>query len=120
MFGLSATVLISILSSVGSGLLAAYNKSKDVTISAITATASVASAQASYMREVLGHPLSPPSIACYGAVGWYFKASFLDNVFAPALGYSWYTPPLTGGTQEITMIIFSGMFFSGIAAILKR
>jgi hypothetical protein len=43
-----------------------------------------------------------------------------DKVIGSALGYSWATDALTGGTKEMAMIVASGMFFSGIANILKR
>jgi hypothetical protein len=114
------SALLALLPSLLSAGVTAWNKSKDLTITAITSSVGVASAQASYMKEVLGHPLSAPSLMCYALAGWFFKAAFLDKVIGPALGYQWYTDPLTGGTKEIAMIVCSGMFFSGIAAILKR
>lgn len=118
MFGIGA--IISGLTSLGGGLLAAYNKSKDVSIAAIQSAGGIAAAQAQAMTAWIGHPLSPPSICCYGVAIWFFKATACDKVIGPALGYQWATDPLTGGTAEIAMIVVSGMFFSGIANIIKR
>ena len=112
-------LIFSGLTSLGSGLLTAYNKSKDVSIAAIQSAGGIAAAQANAMSHWIGHPLSPPSIMCYGVAVWFFKASACDKVIGPALGYSWRTDPLTGGTAEIAMIVVSGMFFSGIANIIK-
>src|SRR3954462_11918266 len=112
--------LISLIPSLINGVVTAYNKSKDVSIAAIQSAGSIASAQAQYMTAVLGHPLSPPSICCYALAIWFFKAVACDKVIGPALGYQWTTDALTGGTKEIAMIVASGMFFSGIANILKR
>ncbi len=112
--------LIGLLPSLLNSIVVAYNKSKDVSIAALQATAGVATAQAQYMTAVLGHPLSPPSICCYALAIWFFKAVACDKVIGPALGYAWATDPLGGGTKELAMIVASGMFFSGIANILKR
>ena len=112
--------IFAALSPLLSGLVTAYNKSKDVAISAITASASIASAQAQAMSLWIGHPLSPPSIMCYGVAIWFFKATACDKVIGPVLGYQWATDPLTGGTAEIAMIVVSGMFFAGIANVIKR
>jgi hypothetical protein len=113
-------MIAGIITGVIGGLLQAYNKSKDVSIAAINSAGSIAAAQAQAMTAWIGHPLSPPSICCYGVAIWFFKASACDKVIGPALGYSWSTDPLTGGTAEIAMIVVSGMFFSGIANIIKR
>jgi hypothetical protein len=115
-----AWLLTSVLMPLATAGITAYNKSKDVSIAALQATAGVASAQAQYMTAVLGHPLSPPSICCYALAIWFFKAVACDKVIGPAFGYAWSTDPLGGGTAELAMIVASGMFFSGIANILKR
>ncbi|WP_315833882.1 hypothetical protein [Bradyrhizobium prioriisuperbiae] len=108
------------LTTLAGGIITAYNKSKDVSITAIQSATGIAAAQAQAMTAWIGHPLSPPSICCYGVAIWFFKATACDKVIGPALGYSWRTDPLTGGTAEIAMIVVSGMFFSGIANIIKR
>lgn len=108
------------LTTILNGAITAYNKSKDVAITAIQSATGIASAQAQAMTAWIGHPFSPPSICCYGVAIWFFKATAVDKVIAPALGYQWSTDPLTGGTAEIAMIVVSGMFFSGIANIIKR
>lgn len=110
---------LSFLSPLLNGLVTAYNKSKDVTITAYQTAASVAASQAQAMTAWMGHPLSPPSIMAYGVAIWFFKSSAMDKVIGPALGYAWRTDPLTGDTKEIAMIVVSGMFFSGIAKIWK-
>ena len=101
--------------------ITAWNKSKDVTIESYRAAVGIASAQAQYMTAVLGHPLSPPSIMCY-ALAWRFaKVVVYDPILCPSLfGHECFTPQMTGGTAELAMIVASGMFFSGIANILKR
>lgn len=111
--------LIALLSSVAGGLITAYNKSKDVTIAAIQSSVGIASAQAQAMTAWIGHPLSPPAIMAYGVAIWFFKSTAADKVIGPALGYSWRTDPLTGETAAIAAVVVSGMFFSGIAKIVK-
>jgi hypothetical protein len=118
MFGIGA--IFSGLSSLATAAVTAYNKSKDVSIAAIQSAGSLASSQVQAMSLWIGHPLSPPAICCYGVAIWFFKATACDKVIGPALGYRWTTDPLTGGTAEIAMIVVSGMFFSGIANIIKR
>ena len=118
MFGLGT--IISALATLGGGLLTAYNKSKDVSIAAIQSAGGIAAAQAQAMTAWIGHPLSPPSICCYGLSIWFFKATACDKVIGPILGYQWRTDPLTGGTAEIAMLVVSGMFFAGIANVIKR
>lgn len=108
------------LTQLASVAITAYNKSKDVSIAAIQSAGGIAAAQAAAMTAWIGHPLSPPSICCYGVAIWFFKATACDKVIGPVLGYKWATDPLTGGTAEIAMIVISGMFFSGIANIIKR
>ena len=100
--------------------ITAYNKSKDVSIAAIQSAGSIAAAQAQAMSLWIGHPLSPPSIMCYGVAIWFFKSTAMDKVIGPALGYAWSTDPLTGETAVIAGVVVSGMFFSGIANIIKR
>lgn len=114
------TGILALLSTVAGGLITAYNKSKDVTIAAVAASVGIATAQAQAMTAWIGHPLSPPSIMAYGVAVWFFKASAVDKVIGPALGFEWTTDPLRGDTQAIAMIVVSGMFFSGIASIIKR
>lgn len=118
MFGLGA--IITAVMPLVTAAVTAYNKSKDVAISAIQSAGSIAASQAQAMSLWIGHPLSPPSIMCYGLAGWFFKACFLDKVVGPALGYAWRTDPLTGDLKDIAMIVASGMFFAGIANIIKR
>jgi hypothetical protein len=108
------------LTSLASGIVSAYNKSKDVSITAIQSAVGIASAQAQAMSLWIGHPLSPPSLMAYGVAIWFFKATACDKVIGPALGYSWSTDPLGGETAVIAGLVVSGMFFSGIANIIKR
>lgn len=108
------------LSTLLNGLVTAYNKSKDVSITAIQSAGSIASAQAQAMSLWIGHPLSPPSIMAYGVAIWFFKATACDKVIGPALGYKWATDPIDGETAIIAGLVVSGMFFSGIAGIIRR
>ena len=114
----------AIVAKVGSQLLTAgltaYSKSKDVSITAIQSAGALAAAQVQAMSLWIGHPLSPPSIMCYGVAIWFFKATACDKVIGPALGYKWSTDPISGETAVIAGIVVSGMFFSGIANIIKR
>lgn len=112
--------LASLIPQVLSAVVTVYNKSKDVSISAIQSAGSLASAQVQAMTLWIGHPLSPPSIMCYAIAIHFFKAVAIDNVFCPAAGYECFTPHLKGGTAELAWIVVSGMFFSGIANIIKR
>lgn len=102
------------------GVVTAYNKTKDVSIVAIQSAVGIAGAQAQAMSLWIGHPLSPPSIMAYGVAIWFFKATACDKVIGPALGYSWTTDPIGGDTAVIAGLVVSGMFFSGIANIIKR
>lgn len=113
--------LLSLLPSLLTAGITAYNKSKDVSIAAIQGAGAIASAQVQAMALWIGHPLSPPSIMCY-TVAWHFaKAVVYDPIFCPwAYGHACFTPPLTGGTAELAWIVASGMFFSGIAQIVRR
>jgi hypothetical protein len=113
-------LILSSITSLATAVVTAYNKSKDVSIAAIQSAGGIAAAQAQAMTAWIGHPLSPPSVCCYGVAIWFFKATACDKVIGPALGYEWNTDPLTGGTAEIAMIVVSGMFFSGIAQIVRR
>jgi hypothetical protein len=108
------------ITSLATAALSAYNKSKDVSIAAIQSAGSIASAQAHAMSLWIGHPLSPPSIMAYGVAIWFFKATACDKVIGPWLGYEWTTDPIGGETAVIAGIVVSGMFFSGIANIIKR
>lgn len=112
--------LLGLIPSLINGVVTAYNKSKDVTITAIQSAGSIAASQVQAMTLWIGHPLSPPSIMCYGIAIWFFKAVAMDKVIGPALGYSWTTDGLTGETAALAAVVVSGMFFSGIANIIKR
>lgn len=114
------TLIFGGLSTLVNGLVQAYNKSKDVSITAIQSAIGLASSQVQAMSLWIGHPLSPPSIMCYGVAIWFFKATACDKVIGPALGYRWTTDPLGGETAIIAGVVVSGMFFSGIANIIKR
>lgn len=111
--------IISVLSTLATAAITAYNKSKDVTIEALRASVGIASAQAQAMSLWIGHPLSPPSIMAYGVAIWFFKATACDKVIGPALGYDWSTDPISGETAVIAGLVVSGMFFSGIAKIIR-
>lgn len=112
--------IISAVTTIGGGLLTAYNKSKDVSVAAIQGAGTIASAQVQAMSLWIGHPLSPPSIMAYGVAIWFFKATACDKVIGPTLGYSWSTDPISGETAVIAGLVVSGMFFSGIAKIVRQ
>jgi hypothetical protein len=114
------SIIFGGLTQLATAAVTAWNKSKDVSIAAIQSAGGIAAAQAQAMTAWIGHPLSPPSIMCYGLAGWFFKAAFLDKVVGPAFGYQWHTDPLSGDLKDIAMIVASGMFFSGIASIVRR
>ena len=114
------SAILALVGPVLSAVVTAYNKSKDVSIAAIQSAGSIASAQAQAMSLWIGHPLSPPSIMAYGVAIWFFKATAMDKVIGPALGYRWATDPISGETAVIAGIVVSGMFFAGIANIIKR
>lgn len=117
MFGL----IFGGLTTLVNGALTAYNKSKDVSIAAIQSAGSIASAQAQAMALWIGHPLSPPSIMCYTVAFHFAKSLIYDPHLAVWLyGKTGFTPHLEGGTKEIAMIVVSGMFFSGIAQIMRK
>lgn len=119
MFGLGA--IISAFMPLVTAGITAYNKTKDVSIEAIKSAGSIASAQAQAMALWIGHPLSPPSIMCYAVAFHFAKALVYDPHLSVWLyGHAGFTPHLEGGTKEIAMIVVSGMFFSGIANIIKR
>lgn len=119
MFGLGA--IISALMPLVTAAVTAYNKSKDVAITAIQSAGGLAASQVQAMSLWIGHPLSPPSIMCYAVAFHFFKAVVYDPHIAVLLfGKAGFTPFLEGGTKEIAMIVVSGMFFSGIANIIKR
>lgn len=109
------------LTQLATAAITAYTKSKDVSIAAIQSAGSIASAQVQAMTLWIGHPFSPPSIMCYGVAFHFFKAVVYDPHIAVLLfGRAGFTPHLEGGTKEIAMIVVSGMFFSGIAQIVRR
>ena len=114
------SILLGMIPTVINGAVTAYNKSKDVSIAAIQSAGSLASSQVQAMTLWIGHPFSPPSIMCYGIAIWFFKATACDKVIGPAFGYSWSTDPLGGDLSTLAAVVVSGMFFSGIANIIKR
>lgn len=119
MFGIGA--IFSGLATIASAVTTAYQKSKDVSIEAIKSAGGIASAQVQAMALWIGHPLSPPSIMCYAVAFHFAKSLVYDPHFAVWMyGKAGFTPHLEGGTKEIAMIVVSGMFFSGIANIIKR
>lgn len=113
-------MLLGLIPSVINGAVTAYNKSKDVSIVAIQSAGTLAASQVQAMTLWIGHPLSPPSIMCYGIAIWFFKATACDKVIGPALGYNWSTDALGGDLSTLGAVVVSGMFFSGIANIIKR
>jgi hypothetical protein len=115
-----AGIITGVIGQIINGAVAAYTKSKDVTIATVQASVGIASAQVQAMSLWIGHPLSPPSIMAYGVAIWFFKATACDKVIGPALGYHWKTDPISGETAVIAGLVVSGMFFSGIANILRR
>lgn len=114
------SIIFGGLTSLVSAAITAYNKSKDVSIAAIQGAGSIAAAQVQAMSLWIGHPLSPPAIMAYGVAIWFFKATACDKVIGPALGYKWTTDPISGETAVIAGLVVSGMFFSGIANIIRR
>lgn len=113
-----ALALFGKLAEVG---LAAYNKSKDVSITAIQSAGSIAASQVQAMTLWIGHPLSPPSIMCYAVAIYYGKAIAYDNVISFWIfGVYGFTPGIRGDTAAVAAVVVSGMFFSGIANIIKR
>lgn len=118
MFGLGA--IISAFMPLVTAGITAWNKTKDVSITAIQSSVGLAQAAVSGMSLWIGHPLSPPSIMAYGVAIWFFKATACDKVIGPALGYRWTTDPISGETAVIAGIVVAGMFTSGIANIIKR
>ena len=114
------TLIFGFITSLISGVVTAYTKSKDVSIAAINASVGLAQASVAGMSLWIGHPLSPPSIMAYGVAIWFFKATACDKVIGPALGYEWHTDPLGGHTAIIAGLVVAGMFSSGIANIIKQ
>jgi hypothetical protein len=118
MFGLGA--IVAAIMPLVTAAITAYNKSKDVSITAIQSAGSIASAQVQAMTLWIGHPFSPPSIMCYAVAFHFSKAVVYDPHIAVLIfGKAGFTPFLEGGTKEIAMIVVSGMFFSGIARIVR-
>src|SRR6185369_7446375 len=93
------------LTTLVNGVVTAYNKSKDVSIAAIQSAGSLAASQVQAMALWIGHPLSPPSIMCYGVAIWFFKATACDKVIGPALGYQWTTDQIDGQTAVIAGLV---------------
>ncbi len=113
--------LLSLIPSLLTAGITAYNKSKDVAIAAIQSGAGIAAAQANAMSLWIGHPLSPPSLMCYAVAIYYGKAIAYDNVISFWItGEAGFTPAIRGETAVVAGLIISGMFFSGIANVIKR
>lgn len=117
--------LTAILSFLGgpviNGIVAAYNKSKDVSITAIQASVGLAASAVQGMSLWIGHPFSPPSILAYTVAIYYGKAIAYDNVISFwIVGHAGFTPPITGVTASVAAVVVAGMFGSGIANIIKR
>jgi hypothetical protein len=114
------SAILGLIPSIVSGIVTAYTKSKDVSIAAIQSAGSIASAQAQAMSLWIGHPLSPPSVMAYAVALYYAKAIAFDNVVAFWIwGEAGFTPAIRGETAYVAMLIVSGMFFSGIARIVR-
>lgn len=115
------SIIFGGLTSLATAAVTAYNKSKDVSIAAIQSAGGIAAAQAQAMTAWIGHPFSPPSLMCYFVAFHFGKAVVWDPHLALFfLGRAGFTPHLEGGTKEIAMLVVSGMFFSGIASIVRR
>lgn len=114
-------LILSALTSLASGIVTAYNKSKDVTITAIQASVGLAASAVQGMSLWIGHPFSPPSLLAYSVAIYYGKAIAYDNVVSYWItGHAGYTPPITGETATVAGLVIAGMFSSGIANIIKR
>lgn len=113
--------LLSLLPQLLTAGITAYSKTKDVSIAAIQSAGMLASSQAQAMSLWIGHPLSPPSIMCYTVALYFGKAIAYDNVISFwIVGHAGFTPSLTVETAAIAGLIVSGMFFAGIAKIVKE
>ena len=113
--------ILSALTPLVTAGITAYNKTKDVAITAIQSAGGIAAAQVQAMTLWIGHPLSPPSIMCYAVAFHFSKAVVYDPHIAVLIfGKAGFTPFLEGGTKEIAMIVVSGMFFSGIDNVIRR
>jgi hypothetical protein len=114
-------IILSALTAIVNGAVTAYNKSKDVSITAIQASVGLASAAVQGMSLWIGHPLSPPSILAYSVAIYYGKAIAYDNVISFWLtGHAGFTPGIAGATATVAGVVIAGMFSSGIANIIKR
>jgi hypothetical protein len=109
------------LTAVVNGAVTAYNKSKDVSITAIQASVGLAASQVQAMTLWIGHPFSPPSLLAYAVAIYYGKAIAYDNVISFWItGHAGYTPALIPTTAAVAGLVVAGMFSSGIANIIKR
>lgn len=118
MFGIGS--IIGGLATLGSSLITAWNKSKDVTMSGYTSAATMAHAQAAYMTAVIGHPLSPPSILCYVVTFYYAKCIAYDKIIAYWFtGEAGYTDPLRGETAYAALVVLSGMFAGALYRVVR-
>jgi hypothetical protein len=120
MGALMLSIILGALTTIVNGAITAYNKSKDVSITAIQSAVGLAASQVQAMSLWIGHPLSPPSIMAYAVAIWFFKAVACDKVIGPMFGCHWRTDSIDGQTAAIAITVVSGMFFSGIANIIKR
>lgn len=113
-------LVISFLARLLGGLVTAWNKSKDVTIAGYASVVGLASAQAEYMRSVIGHPLSPPSILCYTVALYDAKCIAYDNIISYWFtGRAGYTAPLFGDTAYAHLVILSGMFAGALYRVIR-
>ena len=118
MFGVGS--IIGGLATLGSSLITAWNKSKDVTMAGYTSAATVATAQAEYMKSVIGAPLSPPSLLCYAVALYYAKAIAYDNVVSFWItGEAGFTTPLRGETAYAALVVLSGMFAGALYRVVR-
>ena len=114
-------IVLGVLTTLVNGLVTAYNKSKDVAMSAISASVGLAASQVQAMSLWIGHPLSPPSLLAYAVAIYYGKAIAYDNVISFWItGHAGFTPPIKGSTAAVAAVVIAGMFSSGIANLIKR
>jgi hypothetical protein len=119
MFGLGG--IVSALMPLVTAAVTAWNKSKDVSIAAIQSAGGIAAAQAQAMTAWIGHPFSPPSLLAYSVSFYYAKSIAYDNIISYWItGHAGYTAPLIDTTAYVASVVIAGMFFSGIANIIKR
>lgn len=109
-----------LLSSLLTAGLAAYNKSKDVTIATVQASVGIASAQATAATAWLGHPLSPQALLAYAVSLYWGKAICYDNIISYwVTGHAGFTPTLQEGAALVSSITIGGMFSAGITRVWR-